>query len=1296
MPSLLPRNTDNLPIGTLALLNLSVAVLYASGGWLGLLIAAPPGYATIIWPPSGIAVAALLFYGPQLSPGVFLGSFVVNCIVGGAVSGAGIDPAAMLVPSVIALGSTAQALVGAGVVRRVFGRPVRLESAGSVLTLALITGPATCLIAATVGAGTLFVVGTIDGNALWPIWLTWWTGDLLGVLVFLPLALLSPWRPWTLKWRGEEMAGFSTTTLLTVLLPLVTTFYSWIIVSDIIHERNNSAFASLVEDSEHALLNRLAAYKQSLDGGAGAFHASDKLTLQDWRRYVETLDIHGNLPGINGIGFIEPVAEDDLAAYPRRAAGDGVTALKVHPQGEAFDHFIIKYIEPFEPNKEAVGLNIGFERNRYDAAVQARDTGRATITKRIFLVQDETRSAGFLLLRPLYAQVEDPGSVDARRRSFRGWVYAPFVASRFLNGLTATQGQTIDISVFDGAASDPDQLIYSSLDADRSGFRPAFTVRQSFPVMEQIWTVEWQSTPAFEQQVKSAEPMLVLFGGIILTGLLGGLLLTLSRREEAIRRLVDVKTQQLVASEQRTRSLVETAMVAILLLDEDGTVISANQACEDIFAFSTDQIVGSTFGELIQSPGYHSEALEELARTEFSATSREQRTPLLMRDRTGDDLYLDIQLNSWAGSNGAKRYTVIIRNVTREIQAHIALENTERRWKYALEGSDIGVFDIDLKRGSSVVSAKWMEMLGFDPADDIKPQSEWEARVHPEDMPAVMAADAECLSGETERSVSEYRLRTKSGQWIWARSDAAVVERDEDGQPTRLIGTQTDITELKRAAAALQASEERFRTAIEHAPVGMAMLSLDRKWIKVNASLCSMLGYPEDELMATNPSEVIFLDEDGNGEDRMADLTAGRAKTYRNEVRLPRKNGSQVWVMISISVAADTEEDQRYFIVQIQDITEHKEMERLKTEFVSTVSHELRTPLTSIRASLGLVLGSMAQALPQNAERLITIAHSNCERLVLLINDILDLEKISSGQMRFDFRREVVGDLLEQAIEANQGYADQYGVTLELEEPIPDCLFNVDPARFHQVLANLISNAAKFSEKGGVVKVHARMTDKGISIAVTDHGQGIPVEFRSKIFGRFSTADASSSRKNPGTGLGLNISRQIVERMGGTIDFKSTPGVRTTFWVTLPVEQAETQPAADAPRIRDASLPMILHVEDDRDFCEVVAAYLEDKAQVTATPSLRGARSRLARGTFDLAILDADLAQGNGLDLIDELHALGTPVIVLSAREDLPRDERVICYLSKSRVTESQFVAIVMDAVAAQLSGAGRKQLMGA
>lgn len=240
------------------------------------------------------------------------------------------------------------------------------------------------------------------------------------------------------------------------------------------------------------------------------------------------------------------------------------------------------------------------------------------------------------------------------------------------------------------------------------------------------------------------------------------------------------------------------------------------------------------------------------------------------------------------------------------------------------------------------------------------------------------------------------------------------------------------------------------------------------------------------------------------------------------------------------------------FYSLITDITELKRVDRMKSEFVSTVSHELRTPLTSIRGSLGLIAGGVAGELPDTVKSLVEIAKKNCERLIRLINDILDIEKLESGQMRLETQVSDVGALLEQARLATEGYGEERKVSLSLHCPEERLLVCVDSDRLTQVVTNLLSNAVKFSPAGDTVEIHVSRRGSDIRVEVRDHGPGIPDEFRERIFQKFSQADSTDSRQKGGTGLGLYISQVIVERLGGTIGFETEEGVGTTFYFELP------------------------------------------------------------------------------------------------------------------------------------------------
>jgi signal transduction histidine kinase len=295
----------------------------------------------------------------------------------------------------------------------------------------------------------------------------------------------------------------------------------------------------------------------------------------------------------------------------------------------------------------------------------------------------------------------------------------------------------------------------------------------------------------------------------------------------------------------------------------------------------------------------------------------------------------------------------------------------------------------------------------------------------------------------------------------------------------------------------------------------------------------------------------------------LRDTLAGHIDRYRMEKRYLHKSGRTVWGLLSVSLVRDGAGRPNYFVSQIQDITEQKEMERLKNEFISVVSHELRTPLTAIRGSIGLTLGPLAGQLTEQTRRLLTIADNNCERLILLINDILDVDKIASGRMRFDLAEHSLAELVRNAVEVMQPYAQKFDVRIELDPIDPDIRVHVDEDRFTQVLSNLLSNAAKFSPPHAVVRVFAQESEGRVRVNVRDIGIGIPDSFRSRIFEKFSQADASSTRRASGTGLGLNIARQMVERMNGRIGFESAVGEGSTFWVEFATVGAQLRLAGE-------------------------------------------------------------------------------------------------------------------------------------
>ncbi len=244
-------------------------------------------------------------------------------------------------------------------------------------------------------------------------------------------------------------------------------------------------------------------------------------------------------------------------------------------------------------------------------------------------------------------------------------------------------------------------------------------------------------------------------------------------------------------------------------------------------------------------------------------------------------------------------------------------------------------------------------------------------------------------------------------------------------------------------------------------------------------------------------------------------------------------------------------------------------MDRMKREFISTVSHELRTPLTSINASIGLLSDGIMGELPPKTHEMLSIARSNSDRLLRLINDILDIEKIESGKVEYDLRVLEIRPLVEQALESTRAAADQLSVSFSVHDTAPGARVRTDADRLIQVLTNLLSNATKFSPRGGVVRVTIARRDGSIRVSVSDDGPGIPESFREHVFQKFAQADASDRRQKGGTGLGLSICKAILQQLGGRIDFKSEAGKGTTLYFDLPEWRAgDAEPSDRIPNSR--------------------------------------------------------------------------------------------------------------------------------
>ena len=490
--------------------------------------------------------------------------------------------------------------------------------------------------------------------------------------------------------------------------------------------------------------------------------------------------------------------------------------------------------------------------------------------------------------------------------------------------------------------------------------------------------------------------------------------------------------------------------------------------------------------------------------------------------------------------------------------------------------------------------------------------------------------------------------------------------------------TGRTIRQRQRALAMVQDLSDRQQAQFDGADDGMMLLD-DKGFIReINPSVTRMFGYDEAALIGRH--NTFLMDRPVNLATSQAWLRSVGAAGFggagrRQEFTGLRENGTVFDTDVAVSRISD--DGAFFYVAAIRDVTERKRVEALKSEFVSTVSHELRTPLTSIGGALGLLAAGATGPLGDKAARLVAIAHSNCERLIRLINDILDIEKIESGKLQFAQEEVALDVVITRTLAANSQFAGDRAVSLRQVPCDTPLLVLGDADRIEQLLTNLVSNAIKHSCEDGTVEVSLTRDGACARIEVRDRGAGIPVEFRDRIFGKFAMADGSDSRSRGGTGLGLSIAREIATHHGGSVGYQDRDGGGTIFFTLLPLLNA---PAGTECCDDDAHLPTVLHVDDDRDCLSVVASAFAGRARIVAVDTLARARAEISRQQLAGAIVDIEVLPHNGLDLIPELRAVhpDAVIVLFTAHDDLRAGNAADAVLIKSRASLDQLVSAVL------------------
>lgn len=704
-------------------------------------------------------------------------------------------------------------------------------------------------------------------------------------------------------------------------------------------------------------------------------------------------------------------------------------------------------------------------------------------------------------------------------------------------------------------------------------------------------------------------------------------------QEQNLRELTasqDQISQQIVqieSAQQEWLQLIDAVPDAIFSHDREMRVVRSNAAYAAKAGLPIKEVIGQPYWTLFPK---HSGPLPSCLRALDSGEIEEEELQL-----PGNATYM--MRSRKVVTDGEYRTSI---HVITDITAARHAESELRLRAMLLDNASDSIVLLDLDGNFVYLNERAWKSRGYT-RDEMSSMNLHDLDT-PENAANIPLRTAELL--DRGHAVFECAHRRKNGTVMPIEVSASIIE--SDGR-NLILAIMRDITEQRIA----KQETKRFKYILDKT-LDMIFMFDPKTFnlVYLNEGAVASLGYAREELIGTPIWKIEPRFPEPVFRSHIAPLLRGEKPSLAYETVHRRKDGTELPVEVFLQLVEEYG-GKRLFVAISRDLTERRNIDKLKSEFISTVSHELRTPLTSILGSLGLLRGGVAGELPAEFKPMIDIAFHNSERLVRLINDILDIEKIDAGKMRFELKTVELMPLVEQAVEVNRGYADHHQVTLALVDTAPGARVEVDPDRFAQLLANLLSNAAKYSPSGGQVTVAVRDTGDMLRVEVTDQGPGIPKEFHERIFHKFSQADSAGDKQKGGTGLGLSISKAIVERMGGMIGFESEPGHGATFYFELPhaggAANATTNDKDDFP-------PRVLVCEGNPEFSGDLRDMLEQRGyRVDVAHSAEETRQLLAQQRYSAMTLDIVLPGQDGVSLMRELKSspdtANLPIVMVSA-----------------------------------------------
>jgi PAS domain S-box-containing protein len=602
------------------------------------------------------------------------------------------------------------------------------------------------------------------------------------------------------------------------------------------------------------------------------------------------------------------------------------------------------------------------------------------------------------------------------------------------------------------------------------------------------------------------------------------------------------------------RAVFESGPLGLALIDADTRIVDVNQQLMDMLGFSRDEMIGTVPADY-SDPDYQRQGLHE-SQTLVSGESETVVTDRRYRRKDGSTFPATVSTSAIRDEDGAFRFGIrAVQDVTERARFLSDLSASEARFRAIFEGAPLGIALV-APGIPEIMDAndELLAMFGVDRESVIgrRLRDFWAETPSAEEI----AESNQLAEGSQDRSVAVRKYHRADGSTFDALAISAAI-RDSGGAYLYGVRIIQDISDQVRAQAELFESEARFRVMFENAPMGTAIVDdVHASITDLNAGLSELFGYSRDEMIGWRLADFRAVPLGTDNRTTSQAMARGEVDRTDAERLYRRKDGSEFEALVSTAAVRDDQGRYLYSIRTVQDITERKEIERGKDEFIAMTSHELRTPVTAMHAAVTLVAQGAFGEMPAKAQNMLNIAASNSDRLVALVNDLIDLERMHLGKVDISVQQINAGEIVLQAADLVRPLADEVGVTIQVD-PV-DVRFTADPGRMLQTLQNLLGNAIKFSPVSTTVVVRVEDQGDSVRLSVADQGRGIPADQLERIFERFQQVDSSDARGAGGSGLGLAIAKAIVEAHMGRIWVESELGEGSTFFVEMPREMPQT------------------------------------------------------------------------------------------------------------------------------------------